>query len=142
MDQQPNAMNAPQATPSNEEMEMHNRLYSLSVALLYDKAFIPKAAEVFEKAPTPAAGAATLLVTIGTRLIASAQQQGMEIPGTAFLSAGAMVMQEIAEFAETQLGVKMSPDQIEGAFYSAADQMQTIVKKRGGVRVDVSPHRS
>lgn len=122
-----------------EDQEMHNKVFGLSRSMLYDKQFMPKAKEVFERAPSPSAGAATLAVTIGTKIIQSAREAGQEISSNVLLTAGMSLMQEIGEFAGEILGVQMTDEQIEGATYSAADQLQEIIRKHGGVRFDVSP---
>lgn len=124
---------------SEADKQMHNKLYGLSAQILYDEAFLPKIKAIFEKAPTPAIGATSLLVSIGSQILNSARQGGEEISGVALLTSGWMIMQEIAELVEAKLGVKMTDEQIEGAFYNAADQMQEIISKHGGVNTNMSP---
>lgn len=122
-----------------EEQKMHNEVYGMAVALLYSPQFREKAGEIFERAPTPAAAATSILVAIGAKVFQAAKDEGMEISSNVLASSSWMVMQELAEFSEKVVGQPLSDEQIEAAFYAAADRMQPIAAKLGNVRFEPDP---
>lgn len=125
--------------PTDEEKAMHDRVYGLAAKLLYSDAFMPKAEQIFENAPTPVAAAATLATALGVKVVDAARKSGNEIPGASLLSAGWAVMQEIQDFAREVVGEELTQEQIEAAFLNAADQLSEAVQGKGGVRVDATP---
>lgn len=124
---------------TTQEQEMHDRIYGIAGQLLYSDQFLPKAEEIMKTSPTPVAGAATLAVTLGAKVLESAQQSGQQIPGAALMSAGWAVMQEVKDFAEQFLDIELSDEQAKAAFFNAADQMSDMANLTDVVSVDMTP---
>lgn len=124
---------------TDEEKDMHDKVYGMAASILYDEQFLPKAKEMFEKAGSPVAAASTLAVALGAKVLEAAGRSGKQIPSAALLSAGWAVMTEIQDFAKQVMKTELTREQVEAAFFNAADQLSDIAKSGDAVRMDITP---
>lgn len=125
--------------PTPAMQEAYDKVYGATLKLLYSEKFMPKAEEIVRNAPTPEAGVAQVASVIGARVYKGAQQAGEEIPDEVMLLGGWQVMQEIADFARTDVGIEMSDEQVESAFYLASEELRGMLGDNHNLGASVSP---
>jgi hypothetical protein len=119
------------ATP--EQQAQYNRFFAYSILMLYNEDFMPKVQELFQKTPTPIEAAARVGAAIATRIYTAALDKGAEIPTEVMLYAGQEVMGEIAEMARMAGLANLSPEDVETAYYMAADMVRHALEGAGKI---------
>lgn len=118
-----------QASP--ELQAKYNRFVAMGIMMLWDEKFTPKALAVFKEHPNQTDALASIGAAIAQRIYMKAKEQGDEIPPEVVVHAGWELMNEVAEFA-TAAGVQgIEPDEIETAYYLAADKVREALEKAG-----------
>ena len=136
----PEGKNAPGfKMPTPNLQAAYNKVWGATLKMLYSEQFMPKAEEIVKNAPTPEAGVAQVATVIGARIYMGAQKAGEEIPDEVMLLGGWQVMQEIADFARTDVGVEMSDEQVEAAFYLASDELRGMLGEKHNIGSSVTP---
>ena len=125
--------------PTPQMQAAYNKVYGSTLKLLYSEPFMQKAEEMVKRAKTPEAGVAQIAATIAARIYMGAKKAGDEIPDEVMLLAGWQVMQEIADFARTDVGVEMSDEQVETAFYLASDELKGMLGEGQNLGASVTP---
>lgn len=119
------------ATP--EQQAQYNRFYAYSILMLYNEDFIPKVQELFQKSPNAVEAAARVGSAIATRIYMGASKNGATIPPEVMLHAGQEVMGEIAEMARVSGLADLSEEDVETAYYLAADMTRSALEKAGKI---------
>lgn len=118
---------------SAEEQQLYNRFVAQTMLLLYDDKFMPTALEMVRKATTPMEGIARVVSAVGMRVFKAAQEAGDQIPGSILLHAGLEVTGLAAEMAAAAGLKPLTPEEIEAAFYLAAEKFAAAAKSAGMV---------
>lgn len=127
----PGPQNGTPATP--QQQAQYNRFFAYSLLMLYDEKFLPKVQELFQKSPTPIEAAARVGAAIATRIYIGAEKQGSKIPPEVILYAGQEVMAEIAEMARSAGIADLSQEDVETAYYMAADMVRASLEGAGKI---------
>ncbi|UWQ30269.1 hypothetical protein [Leisingera sp. M523] len=111
-----------QATP--EQQRVYNRFVGLSMAMLWSEKFMAKAAKIIKAHPNETDAMAMIGATIVQRVFMAADDQGEPVPPEVLLHGGLEVMNEVATFAQAAGVQGIEPDEIETAYYLAADKVR------------------
>jgi hypothetical protein len=119
------------ATP--EQQQQYNRFVAMSILMLYDEKFMPKAQQMLSGGTTPVDAMARIGSSIASRIYMGAKKQGAEIPAEVVLHGGWELMNEIRTFAQTTGAGEISDEQMEDAYYLASDMMRSTLQGAGMV---------
>lgn len=126
---QPAGQDGTPATP--EQQAQYNKFVAMALLALYDDKFMPKAQAMLEKSPNVVDGMASLATAIVSRIYMAAKQQGSDIPPEVVLHGGYEIMAEIGEFANA-IGIQgVGEEQVENAYYLAADKFRSTLDANG-----------
>lgn len=117
----------PEATgnaASPEEQAMYDQVVNNALEIIYPKGeeeIAPQIREALTAGEQPVMNLAMASVSIVTGLVQSAKKAGQAIPGEVLFHAGAQIVELVAEAAEAFKLADYSEEDIERAFYIAAD---------------------
>lgn len=117
-----------QATP--EQQQQFDKFFAMCKASLFSEEFLQPGAKILQGAPTIVDGMARIGASIGGRIYMKAAEQGEIIDSIAVIEAGRLVMSEVADFAR-MFGHEVSDEQVEDAYYMAADLMRQMLDDAG-----------
>ncbi len=126
---------APQKQATENQEKQFELVLSQGKLALFDEEFMPHAAKLLETSPTPVDGMAKIGAAIGTQLYMSAFKSGNLIEPIVLIEAGRKLMDDVGEFANAS-GVTVSPDDVENAFYMAADMTRANLVSMGAFNQD------
>lgn len=122
---------------SPEEQAMYDRFVKNAYKLIYDvnadgKGTVRKGVlESLKGAGDPKEGLATTAVSVAKRVADSAAEAGVDLDGEIILHAGKEILEDLADL-QVQAGIAdLSEDDIEGAFYRAADLYRETAQAEG-----------
>lgn len=116
------------ATPQQEQQ--YSALYSAAVAMLYSEKFKAKAIKMLKSDGDPVDLMARLGAPIFSRVVTEMAKRGAELEAVAVIEAGRTFIEEIGDLAKT-VGTEVSDEDIENAFYIAADTVRETAVAAG-----------
>lgn len=102
----------------------------MGTEMLIDEKFMQTAGELIQKYPSTEEGMAQVGTAIATRIYLQSVKEGNAIPLELVIIAGAVLMEEVAQFAQAA-GKEIGPETVEDAFYRAADLFREILNSKG-----------
>jgi len=130
--EQPKGFSAAQGKQAAPELqEQYNRFVGMCMKLLWDEKFLPKVVQMFKKHPNQTDAMASIGASIAQRIYMEAKKNGHEIPPEILVHGGWEVIQEIAMVAEAAGEQGIEPDEIETAYYLAADKVREALDQAG-----------
>lgn len=126
---QPPGTEPKQASP--EQQRLYNRFVGMCMAMLWSEKFMASAAKIIKAHPNETDAMAVIGATIVQRVFVAADEQGEPIPPEILLHGGLEVMHEVATFAKAAGVEGIEPDEIETAFYLAADKVREGLIRAG-----------
>lgn len=138
----PGAENAPQGMDgenasehgrqaSPEMQAIYNRFVGACMMAIWDEKFMPKVLKMFQDHPNQTDALALVAAGVAQRIYMGARKKGMEIPLEVMLHGGIEVVQQVAELA-TAGGIEgIEPDEVETAYYLAADKVRDALSSAG-----------
>lgn len=130
--EQSKGFSAAQGKQASPELQaQYNRFVGMCLKLLWGEKFLPKVVKMFQKHPNQTDAMASIGAGIAQRIYMEAKKNGHEIPPEVLVHGGWEVMQEIATLAQAA-GIKgIEPDEIETAYYLAADKVREALDQAG-----------
>lgn len=116
---------------SPEEQRLYNRFVGLSMTLLYDKKFMQSAIEMIRARESVMQGVADVSSLIAFRVYTEGKKQGQEIPASVVLHGGMEIITLVIEMALAAGFPPMSDQEIQEAFYIAADTFREKMEMAG-----------
>lgn len=116
---------------TKDQQRIYNRFVGLCMAFLWSEKFMPKAVKIIKAHPNETDAMAMIGATIVQRVFMAADSQGEPIPPEVLLHGGLEVMNEVATFAKAAGVEGIDPDEIETAYYLAADKVRDGLVKAG-----------
>lgn len=133
------SMDAAKGTPATEEeQDAYNRFVGMALMALSEKGFMEQAAKAIGDNPSKEDAMAKIGTTIVGRIYQASREQGAPVQPSVLLHGGAEIMQQIGEFA-TAAGHEVTPEQVETAFFLAADEMNDILAQQGALGEELAP---
>lgn len=130
----PEGMAPDGATPATPEQQAQfDKFVAMGMAILYDPQFIPRARAVIAGEGEAVEGIAEVAVGIVGRIFMQAKKEGEDIDPAVVLHGGWQIINYVAEVARVSANVEISPEDIEAAFYIAADKFRQTLEKNGVV---------
>lgn len=121
-----------QGQPVTPEMQdEYTKFVSLGILMLLNEKTLTATVELFEETPNVVDSVAQVASSIVVRLYASAKQQGQEVSPEVVLHGGWEILNETAALAAKAGAQELTPDEIEDAFYIAADKVRAMMEKEG-----------
>jgi hypothetical protein len=130
---------AKEATP--EQQAQFDKFVQMSMVILYDPQFVQKAREMIRGPQGPVEGVADVGIAIVSRIIMQAQKERQQIDPAVILHGGWQVINYIAEVARLSAGVDLSDEDVETAYYLAADKLRAVLDKAGLTTGGPSPEQ-
>ena len=133
---------APQApgmerTPATPEQQaVYNRFVGMCLMMLWNEQFMAKATKMIKQHPDETDAMASIGAAVVQRVYMAADEQGQPVPLEVLLHGGLEVMQEVARFAEASGVQGIDENEIETAFYMAADKVREALVQAGMVNQD------
>lgn len=116
------------ATP--EQQAAYNRFVGTALLHIYDEKVMPKiVGQIGEDVVNDIGRAAA---NVGFVVLKKAQQKGETVPPEVILHGGQEVVASIAELVAKAKGIEMDPQQVEQAYYVAADTFRQMMQGEGG----------
>lgn len=131
MGQPPKAPGVEQKPASPEQQQIYNRFVGMCMMMLWSENFMAKAAKMIKDHPDETDAMASIGAAIVQRVYMAADQQGQPIPLEVLVHGGLEVMQEVAKFAEAAGVQGIDDNEIETAFYIAADKVREALVQAG-----------
>lgn len=116
---------------SPEEERQYSQFVGMALKALSADAFLPKAEKILTGSGDTVSGMAQLGASVVSRLYESAKEQGKPIAPVVLLHGGAAVMQEIGEMAKAAGRTDVTPEDVETAYFMAADMMNDYLAQTG-----------
>ena len=138
MDQPPAApsMEEAQRKPASPELQKeYEKFVGMGLMALTSEEFMPKAAQILQGKMALPQAMAQIGVVIGTKIFKAARKQGKPVSPEVLVHGGAELMGKIGEMAQAA-GEDVSEEDVETAFYLAADQMNNIMAEDGAFEED------
>lgn len=127
----------PGAKPITPEMqEEYNKFVAMGLLLLFDEKTLKRTLDVMERSPNVVDSVAKIAAGIVTRVYAAARKQGQDVTPEVVLHGGWEILTEVAGLADSAGLGPMTPDDIEDAFYVAADAVRQMMDKQGLIYAD------
>ncbi|GAB5434808.1 MAG: hypothetical protein EpisKO_41780 [Epibacterium sp.] len=123
------ASHGKQASP--EMQKVYNRFVGACMLVVWDEKFMPKALELFQKNPNQTDALASVTAGVVQRVFQEAKKKGTSIPLEVLVHGGLEVVQQVAEMATTGGVQGIERDEIETAFYLAADKLREVLVSSG-----------
>lgn len=120
---------AQEATP--EQRAQFDQFVSTGMAILFDPQFVNTARQRIEGDDNPIDAVAEVATNIVNRIFTEAMKQGEDIDQLVVLHGGWQILNYVAEVAQVGAGVEMAPEDIETAFYLAADKFRKMLEAEG-----------
>lgn len=133
MQGQPQGGTPPVRRASQDEQRLYNRFVGLSMTLLYDQKFMQRAIEMMRARQTTAEGVADVSSLIAFQVYTQGKKQGQEIPASVVLHAGMEVITLVIEMALAAGFPPMSDQEMQQAFYNAADAFREKMEQAGHI---------
>lgn len=127
--QRPGMKNAKPATM--KEQAAYNKFVGFSMMMLYSDKFLAQAIEMLKDDEPVRQSVAKIASMLALRAFVAAKEQDFELPAAAVLHGGAEIVELVAEVAEAAGLPPMTPDEIEAAWYLAADLFRSGIEGRG-----------
>lgn len=118
-----------EATP--EQRAQFDQFVATGMAILFDPQFVNTARQRIEGDDNPIDAVAEVATNIVNRIFTEAMKQGEDIDQLVVLHGGWQILNYVAEVAQVGAGVEMTPDDIETAFYLAADKFRKMLEAAG-----------
>lgn len=116
---------------SKEMQAIYNRFVGACMLAIWDEKFMPKALQLFQSNPNQTDALASIAAGVVQRVFAGAKKKGTPIPMEVMVHGGLEVVQQVADFA-TAAGVQgIEPDEVETAYYLAADKVKEALVASG-----------
>ena len=120
-----------QPSASPEQQAAYNRFVGMSLLHVYDEKVMPKIlGQIGEDVVNDIGRAAA---NVGFVVLKKAEQSGETIPPEVILHGGQEVVASIAELVASAKGIEMAPEQVEQAYYVAADTFRQMMQGEGGI---------
>lgn len=123
-----------QASP--ELQAVYNRFVGLCMAMLWSDRFMSQASKIIQEHPDETDAMAMIGAAVVQRVYMAADQQGEPVPPEVLLHGGLEVMNEVATFAQAAGVQGIEPDEIETAFFLAADKVRAALEQAGKINPD------
>ena len=127
------------ATP--EQQAQFDKFVSLGMVMLFDPDFIPKAREVIDHDGGPIEGVAEVATGIVSRIYTQAIKEGEKIDAQVILHGGWEIVQHVAEVAKNTVAPDMSDEDVETAFFVAADKLRSVLGRSGFLQDSPDPEQ-
>lgn len=122
-----------QPNVSPEEQAQYDAFVETGLNLIADDRFEGALLKSLGGSKDPILSLASTAVNVVNRLEAAAAKKGQEIPGDIVLHGGEELVRALAEMAGAAQIHKYTPEEIEGAFYRAADMYREEKQARGEI---------
>lgn len=120
--------------PASPEMQkQYNQFVAMSLLMLYDEKFMKTAEEIFKKGVNVTESMARVATGIAMQIVSGAKNQGQDVPPEILLNGGWELMNEVRTFAQAATEKEISDDDMETAFYLAADMLRAAMQGAGMV---------
>ncbi|MDE4303640.1 hypothetical protein PXK30_09515 [Phaeobacter gallaeciensis] len=130
--EQPKGFSTAQGKQAPPELQaQYDRFVGMCMKLLWGETFLPKVVQMFKKHPNQTDAMASIGAGIAQRIYMEAKKNGHEIPPEILVHGGWEVMQEIATLAQAAGIEGIEPDEIETAYYLAADKVGEALNQAG-----------
>lgn len=132
----PQEQDEPESNVTPEEQAVYDQVVNNALEIIYPKEEDELGAKVRESltaSDDPVMNLALTAVAVVSGLVASAKQANQPIPGEILFHAGAQIVELLAEAAEAFKLAEYSEDDIERAFYMAADLYREQAKAAGNL---------
>ena len=123
------ASHGKQASP--EMQSLYNRFVGACMLAIWDEKFMPKALKLFQQSPNQTDAMASIAAGVVQRVFAGAKKQGSQMPIEVMIHGGLEVVQQVADLASAAGVEGIEPDEIETAYYLAADKVRDALTKSG-----------
>lgn len=123
------ASHGKQASP--EMQKTYNRFVGACMLVVWDEKFMPKALELFQNSPNQTDALASVTAGVVQRVSQEAKKRSQPIPLEVMVHGGLEVVQQVADMATTGGIQGIEPDEIETAFYLAADKVRDVLVASG-----------
>ena len=134
----PSAEAAKGQPASPEQQEQYNKFVLMGMSALLSEDFMPKAVQMLKSAPSKSDAMARIGSTIVGRMYDSAKQQGQPIDPTVMVHGGLEIMQQIGEMAQAAGLEDVTDEDIETAYYLAADQLNDVLGAQGAFDAELA----
>lgn len=125
------ALGQGQTPASPEQQAAYNRFVGMALLHVYDEKVMPKIiGQIGDDVANDVGRAAA---NVGFVVLKKAQQGGETVPPEVILHGGQEVVASIAELVAKAKGIEMDPQQVEQAYYVAADTFRQMMQGEGGV---------
>jgi hypothetical protein len=118
-----------QVTP--EEQALYDKFVSMALIALYDQKTIDQSAQMIASADDPTIAVAEVASSVALRVLADAQDNGVELTGDVLLHGGKEIVEAAIEVAEKVSGVDFDDQMMEASFFAAADMFKAEAEKMG-----------
>lgn len=122
------AQQEPNVTP--EQQQEYNKFVGFSLMTMAQDGFLEKAKKAMEANPSIEDGMAQIGANVAYRVFTKARQEGQTISPAVLVHGGAEIMEKVGEMAGAA-GIEVTPEQIEDAYYMAADIMNEKLTEMG-----------
>lgn len=124
--------------PASPEMQrQYNQFVAMGMLMLYDEKFMKTAEKIFQKGVNITESMARIASGIAMQIVSAAKNKGQEIPPEILLNGGWELMNEVRSFANMVTEQEVSDDDMETAFYLAADMLRAAMQGAGMVDQEV-----
>lgn len=120
-----------QTNVSPEEQAQYEEFVGNGLNLIYDEKGLQKLVTALESGGSPIEGLAHTLVGVVSRLEDSAKESGTPINGDVVLHGSVEIMEGLVEMSETAGIHEYSEEDMESAFFMAADMYRKMKQERG-----------
>lgn len=132
----PPSMEQAKGKPASPELaKEYEKFVGMGLMALSSEEFMPKAAQMLQSKMALPQAMAQIGVTIGAKIFKAARQQGKPINPAVLVHGGAELMGKIGEMAQAA-GEDVSEEDVETAYYLAADQMNSMMAQDGAFDED------
>jgi hypothetical protein len=116
-----------------EEQEVYETFVSQAQLAIYTPETTTAFLKVMKASSDPVSELGKFAANVAFRVVQAAQEQGVDIDDEIILQGGAEIVEVLVEVSEEGGGPNFEPDQVDGAFYAAADEYRSLMEGAGQV---------
>jgi hypothetical protein len=116
-----------------EEQEVYETFVSQAQLAIYTPETTASFLKVMKASSDPVSELGKFAANVAFRVVQAAQEQGVDIDDEIILQGGAEIVEVLVEVSEEGGGPNFEPDQVDGAFYAAADEYRSLMEGAGQV---------
>jgi hypothetical protein len=129
---------APDEGVTPEEQEIYETFVSQAQMAIYTPETTTAFLKVVKAAKDPVSELGKFAANVAFRVVQAAQDSGVDIDDEIVLQGGAEIVEALVEVSEEGGGPEFEPDQIDGAFYAAADEYRSLMEGAGQINPDAA----